>query len=90
MAAKKRGLTLERHRVLGPEMARIERFLGELWVEVRDAYPTHSKPYKAVDKAHKAFGTLRSDLDNSIDRFHAATPPDKDEDLSIIYYPGGR
>lgn len=63
---QKAGLTLERHREIGAELAQIRDRLVTLACEIGNAYPVTSPQSRAAAKAWPAVDSLRSLLDNTV------------------------
>jgi hypothetical protein len=92
---RKPGLSLERHREIGRELADISDGLVRLAVEIGNAYPRSSNVGRAVSNRTsrsirplcRDIDKLRSELEDQLMREH---PNISDSELTEVYYPRDR
>lgn len=89
MAARKPGFTLERHREVGEELNRIQRYLTNLAVEVGGKYPVKNSARRRLERVDKLLSSARSALDKQLEADLAARNM-KLPDLEFVnvYYGG--
>ena len=66
MPGRKVGLTLERHKEIGLELARIRDRLTEIGCEIANSYPKDSKQARTAMAATRPLDQLRSILDSQM------------------------
>ena len=87
MAKKLTGLDWDKHTTLGLELFEIRNRLGDLIIELSEAYGVSSKVAKNSEKAQAALDDLRSALDDVVGN---DCPGKTDQELNGRYYPGNR
>ena len=76
--------SFEKHQDTGSKLKAVHRQLSTLIVEIGSSYPVGSKSCRLAEKAAKAIGELRSELENQLFRdFPARTS--KDESRGVYY-----
>jgi hypothetical protein len=78
---RKPGLTIERHRSLGLELARTSDNLTHIAVELSRAYPHLARHCTAIGKAIDALSTVRCSLDSALAVEHPS------EFATTVYFP---
>ena len=79
--ARKPGLTPERHRSLGLELALTSDRLTHISGELNRAYPRLARQYTAIGRAIDALSTARCSLDSALAVEHPS------EFAPTVYYP---
>ena len=80
---RKPGLTFERHREIGLELARIRDQLTELMCEIGNAYPKASEPARIAQTVTRPLDRLRSTLESRMFAEHQGN----NEATTHVYYP---
>ena len=80
---RKPGLSLERHKQLGPELAEIQAYLARLQCEVGNAYPRTTKALRDLKRAEDALEVARRAMENLM----FDIDPEMPAEANRIYFP---